>query len=69
MEKAERLGRHEQMECRKIVSKVEGEEEPFCQMHPSFPARERLFPSKELGYLQMAAVTQEMEFSRSPAAK
>ena len=51
------------------MSKVEGEEKPFCQTHSRFHARERLFPSEELGYLQMAAATQEMEFARSPAAK
>lgn len=54
---------------RKIVSEVEGDEKPFCQTHPLFHSWERLFPSEELGYLQMAAATQEMGFARSQAAK
>lgn len=54
---------------RKIVSEVEGDEKPFCQTHPLFHSWERLFPSEELGYLQMAAATQEMGFAGSQAAK
>lgn len=49
MEKAERLGRDEQMEGRKPVNKVEGEEELFCQIHSFFCARERLFLKEEPG--------------------
>lgn len=62
-------GRDEQMGGRKIVSKVEREEKLFCQMHPHFHARERLFPSEELGYLQMAAATQEMGLCQVSSSK
>lgn len=68
-QRGQERGRDEQMGGRKIVSNVKGEEKLFCQTHTCFHAWERLLPSKELGYLQMAAVTQEMEFARSPAAK
>lgn len=57
------------MGVRKIVSEMERQEKPFCQPCPLFTLGEKLFPSEELGHLQMSAVTQEMEFARFQEAK
>jgi len=39
-------GRDEQMGGRKIASKVEAEEKPFCQMHPPFPCLREAVPQQ-----------------------